>query len=144
MSKALLKRSMQILEDSKPKHIFAPEKLDTSKTKNGKGMNYFLKNQNSIPDLTQSPADPFPVKRKKQKKVQPMKPVATGASKVDENVKKLLKLSSFKLNDKLVKAAFKRSASRHYTLPDKEKAPEQTGSIFSEEDFARFAAEYTV
>lgn len=52
-------------------------------------------------------------------------------------------MSSFKLNDKLVKSAFKRSASRHYVLPDKEKEPEQGTSIFTEEDFAKFAAEYT-
>lgn len=73
-----------------------------------------------------------------------MKPELSGSSKVDANVKQLLKLSSFKLNDKLVQSAFKRSASRHYTLPDKEKAPAQSASIFSEEDFARFEAEYTV
>lgn len=89
---------------------------------------------------------PFAVqKRKRKQKKAPKLPVASSsASKVDENVKKLLKLSSFKLNDKLVQSAFKRSASRHYTLPDKEKAPEQSTSIFSEEDFARFAAEYTI
>lgn len=90
------------------------------------------------------PYHPLPVKKRKTKKAVQPKPELTGSSKVDANVKKLLKLSSFKLNDKLVKSAFKRSASRHYTLPDKEKAPEQATSVFSEEDFARFAAEYTV
>ena len=86
--------------------------------------------------------DPFSAKKRKQKKPDNNKK-QTATSKVDENVKNLLKLSNFKLNDKLVKAAFQRSSSRHYTMPEKEKAPEQTTSVFTEEDFARFAAEYT-
>lgn len=85
----------------------------------------------------------IPVKKKKSKAAHKQLP-STATSKVDDNVRKLLKLSSFKLNDKLVQTAFKRSASRHYTLPPKEKAPEEAKSVFTEEDFARFAAEYTV
>lgn len=105
---------------------------------------------NGIPhNILTTPSNPSPlhpcpaVKRKKHTATKKQLP-ASSTCKVEDNVKRLLKLSSFKLNDKLVQSAFKRSASRHYTLPDQEKAPAQTTSCFTEEDFKRFAAEYTV
>lgn len=79
--------------------------------------------------------------KRRKKTIKPIAP--SSSSTVEANVKKLLKLSSFKLNDKMVQSAFKRSTSRHYTMPEKEKVPDKSStSIFSEEDFARFAAEY--
>lgn len=51
-------------------------------------------------------------------------------------------LSSFKLNDKTIKAAFERGTARHYKLLEQAEKEKPKTSAFSEEDFARFAAEY--
>ena len=40
MSKALLKKSMQILDESEPKHIFVKEKLEEGKVKKGEWFVY--------------------------------------------------------------------------------------------------------
>ena len=50
-------------------------------------------------------------------------------------------LSNFKLNDKMVKTTIERSRSRHYKLPENEDNQQQE-SVFTEEDFEKFAAEY--
>ncbi|XP_058792502.1 active regulator of SIRT1-like [Phymastichus coffea] len=70
------------------------------------------------------------------------KQLALKADPTDENVQRLLSLSKHALDSETTEKILMRAVEKHYVIK-KEKPVEEEKTVFNEEDFQKFEAEYT-
>lgn len=115
MSSSLLKKSLEIVEATLPKNQ-EKEKLHTTKAKK--------------------------IKQKK-KPLNRSKKIDSPASKIEENVRKCLLLSTaMEMDDDTAQKLIQRARSRKYVAAEQQKPKEDEPTVFTDEDFEKFEREY--
>ncbi|GAB0095313.1 active regulator of SIRT1 [Sergentomyia squamirostris] len=135
MSTALLKKSLEILEDDAPRKNFPnkrskkmmPESHKLMKMVKKKGKKY---KQNQIEGSS-----------RKITVTDVRNHMKSAKDRMESTVKKILKLHSTPLEGDDVEEITRRSKAGHYVLPPRPETTEPD-SVFTEEDFKRFEEEY--
>ncbi|XP_011499012.1 PREDICTED: active regulator of SIRT1-like [Ceratosolen solmsi marchali] len=69
------------------------------------------------------------------------KKLETKSNRMEENIRKLLRLSNCKYDEEVMKKVIDRGVKKRY-LTEEDKPVEEEKTVFTEEDFQKFEAEY--